>query len=313
MNHPVGDTRIAALRRFNRFYTKHIGVLDEGLLDSPFSLTEVRVLYELAHREHTSASELREELGLDAGYLSRILRKFGKQGFVRGDSSKHDARRTQLTLTKRGRDAFTELDERQNTQVREILAALPVPEQTRLLASMQAIRTVFGSAQAPSATSPSGYVLRSHQPGDMGWIVHRHGALYHQEFGWDERFEGLVAKIASDFIANYDPKREHCWIAEREGEILGSVMLVKSTDDVAKLRLLLVEPHARGLGIGKRLVRECTRFARRAGYKKITLWTQRNLTAARAIYDQEGYVLTKTEQHNSFGHELDAETWELAL
>jgi DNA-binding MarR family transcriptional regulator/GNAT superfamily N-acetyltransferase len=301
--------RVEAVRRFNRFYTKQIGVLDEGLLQSPFSLTEVRVLYELAHHESLTASELAKDLGLDAGYLSRILRRFEYCGFLERSPSQTDGRRSHLRLTQQGRDAFAPLDQRSHDEVAALMDKLPATEQKRLLAAMQAIENTL--APPPAATTP--YLLRSHQPGDMGWIIHRHGVLYAQEYGWNEEFEALVAEIAARFIQTFDPKRERCWIAERNGEIVGSVFLVRQSDKVAKLRLLLVEPAARGLGIGTRLVGECIRFARQAGYTKITLWTNDVLTAARHIYEKAGFLLVSEGPHHSFGHDLIEQTWELAL
>src|SRR5262245_3575815 len=275
-----GAQRVEAVRRFNRFYTKQIGVLHEGLLQSPFSLTEVRVLYELAHREDIAASELAKDLGLDAGYLSRILRRFEYSGFLDRTPSLTDGRRSQLRLTQQGRDAFAPLDQRSHDEVAGLLSKLSEAEQERLLDAMQAIEKTL----APPSLVTTSYLLRSPQPGDIGWIIHRHGILYAQEYGWNEEFEALVAEIAAKFIQNFDPKRERCWIAEREGETVGSVFLVRKSATVAKLRLLYVESSARGLGIGRRLVSECTRFARHAGYKKIVLWTQSILTSARKIY-----------------------------
>jgi DNA-binding MarR family transcriptional regulator/GNAT superfamily N-acetyltransferase len=301
--------RVEAVRRFNRFYTKQIGVLHEGLLQSPFSLTEVRVLYELAHQESMTASELAKELGLDAGYLSRILRRFEYSGFLDRTPSPTDGRQRQLRLTQQGRDAFAPLDQRSNDEVAALLSKLPETEQERLLDAMRTIEAVF---TPPSVAAPP-YLLRSPQPGDIGWIIHRHGALYAREYGWDEQFEALVAEIAAKFIQNFDPKRERCWIAERDGEILGSVFLVRQSDEVAKLRLLLVEPSARGLGVGTRLVDECIRFARQVGYTTITLWTNDVLRAARHIYEKAGFRLVSEGHHHSFGHDLIEQTWELAL
>jgi DNA-binding MarR family transcriptional regulator/GNAT superfamily N-acetyltransferase len=301
--------RVEAVRRFNRFYTKQIGVLHEGLLQSPFSLTEVRVLYELAHHANITASELAKELGLDAGYLSRILRRFEYSGFLDRTPSQTDGRRSHLRLTQQGRDAFAPLDQRSHDEVAALLGKLPATEQKRLLDAMRTIERTL--APLPVATTP--YLLRSPQPGDMGWIIHRHGVLYAQEYGWNEEFVALVAEIAATFIQNFDPKRECCWIAERDGEIVGSVFLVRQSDEVARLRLLLVEPAARGFGIGSRLVTECMRFARQAGYKTITLWTNDVLLAARHIYEKAGFHLVREEPHHSFGHDLVGEIWELAL
>jgi DNA-binding MarR family transcriptional regulator/GNAT superfamily N-acetyltransferase len=299
---------IAAVRRFNRFYTRQIGVLQEGLLRSEFSLTEVRVLYELAHRESQTASELGQTLGLDAGYLSRILRGFSRQRMIARTPSKKDGRETLLRLTGHGRRMFEALDARSNTEVRAMLRALTQREQGELVGCMESIERLLGAHQSQAPLT-----LRPHRPGDMGWVVHRHGALYADEYGWDERFEALVARIVADFIDQYDSKRERCWMAELDGEIVGSVFLVAQSKTIAKLRLLLVEPSARGRGVGRCLVDECIRFARAAGYRKITLWTQSNLVAARRIYERAGFQLLQKEPHESFGHELMGETWELSL
>jgi len=297
------------VRRFNRFYTERIGVLHEGLLQSPFSLTEVRVLYELAHRERPTAAELAKELGLDAGYLSRILRRFERLGFVEKTPSRTDGRRSHLRLTQHGRDAFAPLDQRSHDEVAAMLGRLAPDGREGLVGAMRAIEGLLGGRPDERPA----YLLRPPRPGDMGWVVQRHGALYHQEYGWDEQFEALVAEIAAAFIRNLDPKRERCWIAERDGASVGCVFLVGQSDEVAKLRLLLVEPSARGLGIGHRLVAECVRFARRAGYKTLTLWTNDVLVAARHIYQQAGFRLVHEAPHHSFGHDLVEQTWELAL
>lgn len=300
---------VETVRRFNRFYTRQIGVLQEKLLRSPFSLAEARVIYELAHREKTTATELGNELGLDAGYLSRILRDFKKRGLIDKQPSETDGRQSFLSLTEQGQAAFAALNARSHHEIEAMLNQLSPADQNRLVESMQAIEGLLGAQ--PERKVP--YILRPHQPGDMGWVVHRHGVLYAEEYGWDERFEALVADIVAKFIQNYDPKWERCWIAERDGEIVGSVFLVKQSDTVAKLRLLLVEPKARGLGIGSRLVQECIRFARQAGYQKITLWTNNVLHAARHIYEVAGFHLVHEEPHHSFGHDLIGETWELEL
>ncbi len=303
------DQRVAAVRRFNRFYTQKIGVLREGLHDSPFSLSEARVLYELAHREQPTASELGKDLGLDSGYLSRILRSFEKRGLVRKTPSKADGRRNLLTLTRRGEEAFAPLNVRSRAEIGALLGPLAEAEQVRLVEAMHTIESLLGAR--PEAKAP--YLLRPHQPGDMGWVIHRHGALYAQEYAWDQTFEALVAEVAAAFIRNFDPRHERCWIAEKDGEIVGSVFLVKKSKTVAKLRLLYVEPKARGLGIGARLAAECERFARQAGYRKITLWTNSILHAARHIYEKAGYRLVASEPHHSFGHDLIGETWEKNL
>ena len=303
------DQIVDAMRRFNRFYTKQIGVLHEGLLGSQFSLTEVRVLYELAHRERPTATALAKELDLDPGYLSRILRRFETRRLVGKCASTIDARQSLLSLTPRGRKVFAPLNARSHREVAAMLGALSATEQRHLLSAMATIERLLGARPAPQVP----YLLRPHQPGDMGWIIHRHGALYAQEYGWDERFEALVAEIAARFIQRLDPKCERCWIAEREGNIVGSVFLVKKSKTVAQLRLLLVEPMARGLGIGSRLVSECIRFSRQAGYRKIVLWTNSVLHAARHIYEETGFRLVHQEPHHSFGHDLIGETWELKL
>jgi DNA-binding MarR family transcriptional regulator/GNAT superfamily N-acetyltransferase len=310
MNSDPGPAdRIEAVRRFNRFYTKKIGVLREGLLHTRFTLAEARVLFELADTERPTASVIAAELDLDPGYLSRILRGFAQARLVHRQPSPTDRRQSILSLTKEGRAAFAQLDAASRSDVRAILAALSTHEQARLVESMKAIQTLLGDRSVTRAP----YLLRSHGPGDIGWIVHRHGVLYAQEYGWDERFEALVAAIVAEFIQHEDPTLDRCWIAERDGEIVGSVMLVKESKKLARLRLFLVEPSARGLGIGTRLVDECTRFARQAGYRKIVLWTQDVLHSARRIYAKAGYLLKKSEPHDRFGENLVGETWELLL
>jgi DNA-binding MarR family transcriptional regulator/GNAT superfamily N-acetyltransferase len=301
--------RIAAVRHFNRFYTRQIGVLREGLLQSPYSLTEVRVLYELAHGDDSTAAGLCKDLGLDPGYLSRILRDLVRKGLVEKRPSKSDGRQSLLRLTRKGRKEFAALDARQDEEVGAMLKGLPPEHHTRLVESMRTIQAMLGSQSERKVP----YIIRPHQPGDMGWVVHRHGVLYSHEYGWDEHFEALVAQIVADFIRNFDPKRERCWIAERDGEPVGSVFLVRKSKTVGQLRLLLVEPKARGLGIGKRLVDECIRFARRAGYRKVVLWTNDVLDAARHIYEQAGFRLVKEEKHHSFGQDLVGQNWELTL
>ena len=301
--------RVEAVRRFNRFYTKQIGVLQEHLLKSPFSLAAARVIYELAHHEQTTATELGAELGLDAGYLSRILRGFQKRGLIEKKPSKTDGRQSLLRLTARGQEAFAKLNRDSGTEVGAMLQDLPEESQSRLVAAMHTIEGLLGAQ--PEHKVP--YLLRPHRPGDMGWVVQRHGELYAQEYGWDERFEALVAEIVAKFIRELDPKRERCWIAEKDGGNVGSVFLVEKSRTVAQLRLLLVEPKARGLGIGARLVDECARFARQVGYRKIMLWTNSVLHAARHIYEKAGYRLVHEEPHHSFGQDLVGQTWELEL
>ena len=307
---PEAEETVAAVRRFNRFYTRQIGVLQEGLLDSPFSLTEVRVLYELAHHHGVTAAELCAALNLDAGYLSRILRKFEKRGWIHRKPSASDRRQSLLVLTNKGAAEFLPLEERSNQHVRRMLGEMSLEAQQQLIRSMEEIERVL----SPPQESAQPYLLRSHQPGDMGWVVYRHGVLYSQEYRYDERFEALVAGIVAEFIQNFDARHERCWIAERNGERVGSVFLVRKSASVAKLRLLLVEPSARSLGIGKRLVEECVRFARQIGYKKMVLWTQSELVAARKIYEHAGFHLTEKKPHQSWGRkDLASETWELKL
>jgi DNA-binding MarR family transcriptional regulator/GNAT superfamily N-acetyltransferase len=302
------EARVAAVRRFNRFYTRQIGVLGD-YLDSAFSLTEVRVLYELAHRDRTTAGALAADLGLDTGYLSRILKTFAQRGLVQRTRSADDGRRALLTLTAHGRRAFAPLDARSRAQIGAVLARLPAAKQQRLT---EALRTVEELLGAPAArVSP--YLLRTHQPGDMGWVVRRHATLYAEEYGFDEQFEALVASVVAAFLKSFDPRRERCWIAEKDGEPVGSVFLVARGRTVAQLRLLLVDPSARGLGLGARLVDECVGFARRAGYRKITLWTNSVLIAARRIYAAAGFRLARSERHRSFGRDLVGETWDLVL
>jgi DNA-binding MarR family transcriptional regulator/GNAT superfamily N-acetyltransferase len=303
------ESGVAAVRRFNRFYTQRIGVLQEGWLKSPFSLTEARVLYELSRRNRPTATELGKELGLDAGYLSRILRGFETRGLIVKQTSDSDGRQALLSITQRGRQRLAPIEAHTNEEVQAMLAALPAGEQHRLFAAMRAIETMLGQPPAPAVP----YILRPPRPGDMGWIVSRHGALYSGNYGWDERLEALTAEIVAAFVRNYDAKRERCWIAERDGENAGCVLLVKETDEVARLRLLLVEPKARGLGIGARLVEECVRFARETRYREITLWTHSVLTAARHIYEGAGFKLIATQEHDEFGKTLVGETWNLTL
>ena len=299
---------IEAVRAFNRFYTRRIGVLGDHLLRSPYSLAEMRVLYELAHRGAPTATELGRDLGLDGGYLSRILRRFETQKLLVRTPSKDDGRRSLLRLTARGRKTFAPLNRRARADIASLLDPLSAFEQRRVVDAMSTIEATLSPGQQ------AGYTLRSHQPGDMGWVVHRHGALYWDEWRYNAEFEALVARIVADFLDHLDPARERCWIAERNGAMVGSVFLVAKSRTVAKLRLLLVEPSARGLGLGRRLVTECIDFARKAGYRKITLWTQSELTAARAIYKSAGFTLTNSHAHDAFGRRgLVAETWDLDL
>jgi DNA-binding MarR family transcriptional regulator/N-acetylglutamate synthase-like GNAT family acetyltransferase len=308
------DARVHAVRRFNRFYTRRIGVLHyQSTLKSPFSLTEVRVLYELAHRDAPTAGALGRELGLDAGYLSRILQGFQRHGLIERRRSDADGRRSLLKLTGKGREVFAPLERRQHEDVAAILRPLAPRDRDEAVAAMERIETLLdGGPRGPARAKPA-FALRAHRPGDMGWVIARHGALYAAEYGWDQTFEALVARIAADFIDRFDPARERCWIAEIDGEPVGSAFLVKKSATVAKLRLLIVDPKARGFGIGKRLVEECIAFARAKGYRKITLWTNDVLHAARAIYERAGFALAKRAPHRSFGKDLVGETWDLAL
>lgn len=303
--------QMQAFRAFNRFYTRQIGTLEEGMLETKYSLTEARILYELASKNTITATELVEKLRLDPGYVSRILAKLHESRLITKTAMPGDGRQMLLTLTKKGNAEFAILDERSNEHVRAILNRLSPAERLDLLRAMREVEDTL----TDNELQPRAYVLRPHQSGDIGWIVHRHGVLYRQEYEWDERFEALVARITADFIDNYNPARERCWIAERDGEPLGCVFLVKHPEvaKVAKLRLLLVEPSARGLGLGKTLVRQCSQFAQQVGYQKITLWTNSVLSAARRIYEQEGYRLMHEAPHHSFGKDLVGQTWELSL
>lgn len=303
------ENRVDAVRHFNRFFTRQIGVLREGILHSPYSLTEARILFEFAHHNNVTASELCRELGLDAGYLSRTLARLEQQGLIDKVRSENDGRQRLLRLTPNGENAFTLLDKRSRDEVGELLSDLSEGDQQRLLKAMQTIESILD--QGFKFSEP--FFLRPHEPGDMGWVIHRHGVLYAQACGWDERFEALVAQIVADFINNYNPARERCWIAEMGGEIVGSVFVVQASETVAKLRLLLVEPKARGLGLGTRLVEECIRFARRSSYQKLMLWTNSVLEEARHIYQKSGFTLIAQEEHHSFGHDFIGETWELTL
>jgi DNA-binding MarR family transcriptional regulator/GNAT superfamily N-acetyltransferase len=300
--------QVNAIRAFNRFYTRKIGVLD-GMASSPFSLAEARVLYELANRRQPTASDIRKELGLDAGYLSRMLRDFERRKFVTRERSKADERQRFLSLTRKGRSAFAPLDARSNRDVAAMLEDLSPTERKQVVDSVQTVRRLLGDMEEAKTS----YLLRPHQPGDMGWIVHRQAILYADEYGWDGTYEALAAEIVAQFIKNYDSKRERAWVAERDGERVGAVFVARGSDQIVRLRLLHVERQARGLGIGKRLVEECMRFARQAGYQKMTLWTQSILHAARHIYKKAGFQVVHEEKHHSFGKDLTAETWELNL
>jgi DNA-binding MarR family transcriptional regulator/GNAT superfamily N-acetyltransferase len=316
MTIPAGsERRIGAVRRFNRFYTRQIGLLRKTYLESPYSLGEMRVLYELAHRDGPTATDIARVLDLDAAYLSRVLRKFERRGLITRTTSDQDARRSHLAMTGRGRKLFAPFEERTHQQIGEILVKLRPAEQKRLIAAMETIETLLQtSGRADAASEPEhGIMLRAPRHGDFGWIVKRHAELYAQEYGWIEPFEGLCAQIVADFVNNHDPKLDHCWIAERNGENAGTVMLVKDSPGVARLRLLLVEPQARGLGLGARLTEECIRFARAAAYRKIVLWTHSNLTAARRVYQNAGFRLVRTERHRSWSRPVISEHYELDL
>lgn len=306
------EDRIHEVRHFNRFITRQIGVLHEGLLDSPYTLTEARIIFELAQqRDNLTATDLSQELELDTGYLSRILARLEQQELIERVRSTVDSRQRLLHLTAKGEEAFRLLNNRSRDEVSAMLAKLPEKEQSRLLHAMNLIKRILSEEKSRASAKP--YVLRTHEPGDMGWVTYRHGTLYFQEYGWDERFESLVGQITADFINNFNPSRERCWIAEQDGEMIGSIFLVQASDTVAKLRLLLVEPTARGLGLGSYLVEECIRFAKWRGYEKIVLWTNSVLVAARHIYQKAGFTLVAQEEHHSFGHDLVGETWELTL
>jgi DNA-binding MarR family transcriptional regulator/GNAT superfamily N-acetyltransferase len=304
------DARIAAVRRFNRYYTRHIGVLRKTFLDSPYSLGEARVLYEIASQDSPTASEIARRLDLDAGYLSRVLRNFERRGLIRRRTSPKDGRQSHLTLTPRGKKSFMPLDARSQRATAAMLEKLKPTGQTRLVAAMATIETLLEN-QEP--TPQRSYILRAPRPGDFGWIVKRNAELYAQDYGWVAPFEGVCAQIVADFANKFDESREHCWIAESDGENVGAVMLANDGNGVARVRLLLVEPKARGLGIGARLVDELIRFARAAGYRKITLWTHSVLTAARHIYQKAGFKLMRSEEHQSWGRPVVSEHWDLEL
>ena len=305
----VADDHIAAVRAFNRFYTRKLGVLDQHLGKSPFSLSEARVLYELAHRDELAAKEIGNELGLDPGYLSRIVQSFDEKGLITRRPLPADRRQYQLSLTAKGRQTFAKLNLSSQNEVAAMLAQLSVSDATRLTQAMAAIEAVLDQGQS----QPAAFMLRSDRIGDMGWVISRQGAAYAADYGWDISYEALVAEICAQFIKTYDAAREHCWIAEVGGEPVGSIFLVKATDEIAKLRLLQVEKKARGLGIGRALVEQCIQGARERGYSKMTLWTQSILVAARGIYQSAGFKLVKEEKHHSFGADLIGETWERDL
>jgi DNA-binding MarR family transcriptional regulator/GNAT superfamily N-acetyltransferase len=308
------SSRIAEVRAFTRFYTAVIGVLDEGLLGTPFSVTEARVLFELAQADATDVADLRRSLRLDSGYMSRIAARLEADGLVTRAPSGRDARRQVLALTPRGREVFADLDARSADQVTHLLDKLGDADQERLVTAMGTVRSLLGAAQGDGlpATART-VVLREPGPGDLGWVVARHGALYAAEYGWSAEFEGLVARIVADYAAGHDPRREAAWIAELDGEPVGCVFCVARDETTAQLRILLVEPAARGLGIGARLVAECLRFATAAGYESMMLWTNDVLTSARRIYEAAGFRLVEEEPHHSFGQDLVGQVWERRL
>ena len=308
MSQPDHDDQISAVRAFNRFYTSKLGVLDQQLLKSPFSLSEARVLYELATCESPSAKAIGIELGLDPGYLSRIIQKFDEDGLITRTPLAADRRQYQLGLTAKGRQAFAKLDRSSHDEVALLLTTLSDSDRKRLIGAMASIERLLGPPSVLAAAT-----LREPRPGDMGWVVQSHGALYASEYGFNSSFEALVAEIAAKFLGAFDASRERCWIAELDGAQVGSAFLVRHSDDVAKLRLLLVGPAGRGQGLGRRLVGECLAFARACGYRKITLWTQSILVTARKIYQDAGFVLVASEPHRSFGQSLIGETWEMKL
>lgn len=309
MPRSVSADRIEAVRHFNRWYTQQVGALRGDLLATPYPLPQARVLFELAHRDGVTAADLAATLGLDRSYLSRLLAGLEKKGLVLRARDKADARRQSLALTAAGRRAFADLDRRSRDEVRAILAPLAPERERRLLGAMAAIEHVLGAGE----TTEVPFTLRAHEPGDLGWVVSRHGALYAREYGWDASFEALVAEIAAKFLREFDPARERAWIAERDGERVGCVFVVGESASVAKLRMLLVEPDARGLGLGRRLVAECIRFARSVGYRELVLWTNDVLHAARRLYVEAGFTLVGEQRHTSFGHPLVGQTWSLDL
>jgi DNA-binding MarR family transcriptional regulator/GNAT superfamily N-acetyltransferase len=308
-DHLVSDDDVLAVRAFNRFYTRKLGVLDQQLLKSPFSLSEARVLYELAHGGEQPAKEIGGALGLDAGYLSRILQNFDESGLIARKPLPSDRRQYQLSLTTKGRQAFSKLERATQEDVAAMLRPLGDEDRRRLTGAMQAIERLLGMPRTP----PPRAILREPRSGDMGWVVQSHGAIYAGEYGFDSGFEALVAEIVAKYMTSFDATCERCWIADIEGRPVGSVFLVKASEDVAKLRLLLLDPAARGQGLGQRLVSECITFARASGYRRMTLWTQSILVAARKIYQDAGFRLVATEPHRSFGQNLVGETWEREL
>jgi len=304
---PALEGQIAAVRGFSRFYTHKLGIIEPKLLDSPWTLQEARIIYEIALHAPCTATDLVRSLGLDAGFLSRTLQALQRRQIVARKPSQSDRRANELLLTAKGRAAFAELDNRSHREVAALLGGLDDDSRARVVGAMTAIE----QALQPPAQKPAGFLLRSHRPGDIGWVVSRHGAVYAQEYGWDISFEALVAEITAQFLRGFDARHEHCWIAEVDGEPVGSIFLVRGSDEVAKLRLLLVEKKARGLGVGRALVEQCIRFAKESGYSSITLWTQSILVAARGIYQRAGFERVKEEPHHSFGVDLIGETWDM--
>ncbi|NIC04838.1 bifunctional helix-turn-helix transcriptional regulator/GNAT family N-acetyltransferase [Billgrantia bachuensis] len=300
------DERAGSVRSFNRFYTRQIGVLHEHLLESQFSLTEVRILHELAYKPLLTSSDICRELGLNAGYVSRVLTGFERKGLIAKTPSPSDRRAAQLELTDRGRATFMPLDEASQKETIAVLKRLSEPEQHQLVEAMSQIKSLLSEVD-------SSYLLRDPQPGDMGWIVHRQAVLYAQEYGWNTEYEALIAEIVAKYLRDFDPRWERCWIAEKHGRIVGSVFVVREDDVTAKLRLLYVDPCARGLGIGGRLVDECLRFARQIGYEKMVLWTNSVLTGARRIYERAGFELVEEAPHHSFGKDLIGQVWSREL
>jgi len=306
---------IALVRAFNRDYTRRIGALCEGYLDSPFSLTEARLIYEIAQHEDITATDLIRQLTLDRGYVSRTLKNLEAKGLLKRRASKSDRRRWHLQLTHAGKRAFAKLDSRSQQQVEGMLSGLDGSQRVVALNGIKALRAAL-SDRPVDGTAPresSNVTLRPHQPGDMGWAIEQHALLYSKEYGWNAEFEALVADIAAEFIRRFDPKRERAWIAERDGQRLGCIFLVAKNRTTAKLRLLLVRSEARGMGLGRKLVSECVRFAREAGYRKVVLWTHQNLSAARHLYAEAGFRKTAAEPSHNFGKDLISETWELSL
>lgn len=311
MSQDPSPGQVNTVRRFNRFYARRMGLLGGKSLHGAYSLPETRVLFEIAHGGAATARELGDRLELDTPYLSRTLRAFEEGGLIKRKVSDEDRRHLRITMTAAGRATVAEIEKAQSAELEGVLSELSDPERVRLSEAMHSIEAILGER----SETPAPFVLRPHQPGDMGWVTWRHGVLYSQMYGWNDRFEALVAQVTADFLRDFDPSRERCWIAEREGEIVGCVFLVAHTErkGVARLRLLLVEPHARGMGIGRRLIQECVRFATSSGYRTVTLWTNSVLDSARHLYEQEGFELVEEEVHDTFGKELVGQTWEIAL